>query len=235
MSLLAARCPIVPAASAAECMAADRDMIESLSGDSLQKSLSRVFFWSSPAVSFSRSTRLAPSVVRQLAGAGIEAVVRPTGGAALLHGPGLDLSFSSGVARTRGGGRVDLVEEGRRLAGPVLQALRTLGHGASFRACDACGPAGESAREPLCFLQKTPFDILIGRKKVAAFALRRTAGALFLHGSLLVGLIPLHMVEALIGAGVGTAPQWNEAVKEIGQVELKPSRLAKAIADCTQV
>lgn len=216
-------------------MAVDREMIENLSQGNEEQSLSRLFFWSHPAVSFSRSTRLKAGCTARLAGAGIESVIRPTGGAALVHGPGLDLSFSAGVGRKRGVGRVDLVEQGRRLAGPVREALLTMGCDARFRDCDVCGAPGESAGQALCFLQKTPFDILVGDRKVAAFALRRTAEALFLHGSVLVGPLPLHMVDALVHAGVGTAAEWAAARNEIGHVHLDPHRLAQAIAASTQV
>jgi len=82
----------------------------------------------------------------------------------------------------------------------------------------------------LCFLQKTPFDILVGEHKVAAFALRRTGGVVFLHGSILVGEVPPRMIHAMVDAGIGTTAEWGRAQAAIGHLRTDPSRLAEGIA-----
>jgi len=215
-------------------MAADREMIKTLASSAPGTIIHRVFSWKSPSVSLGRSAHLLPGAKAELAASGIESVVRPTGGAALIHGPGLDISYSAGLTRARGGGAVDLVETGRMLAAPILAALKVHGIGGEFRDCAACGPAGESARQPLCFLQKTPFDILVGGRKVAAFALRRTGEVVFLHGSVLTGRTPQHMVDALIRAGIGTTPEWADALLGVGHVEIDPYHLQESIAASIQ-
>src|SRR6185436_1564519 len=137
MTGILAGLPVCAPAPAAACMQADRQMIEDLSLPEAPDRLARVFFWAHPAASFGRSGLPPAAMVSRLANAGVEAVVRPTGGAALLHGQGLDVSFSAALRRPRGHGPLDLVETGRELARPVLTGVRALGFDAAFRDCAA--------------------------------------------------------------------------------------------------
>jgi lipoate-protein ligase A len=61
---------------------------------------------------------------------------------------------------------------------------------------------------PLCFLQESPLDILIGDRKVAAFAQRITARAVFQHGSVMVERMPGRVTTALVEAGIGANGDW---------------------------
>jgi lipoate-protein ligase A len=78
----------------------------------------------------------------------------------------------------------------------------------------------------LCFLQKSFLDIMVGGRKVAAFAQRRTAGAVFQHGSVLVEPVPEDVVSSLMSAGLGTPGEWDAVRRRAGTVGLfgGPSR-----------
>ncbi len=196
----------------------DRALIAAVGAPGGPDRLERVFAWASPALSLGRSNDEAGIDRESLNRAGIELVRRPTGGGALLHGT--DVSYSVAVRRPRGGGGPDLVAEGRALAAPVRAALRALGLEVEFRPCAACDGATPGEGEgpgglPLCFLQRTPFDLLVAGRKVAAFALRRTAGVLFLHGSVLVALPSSDSIEALARAGAATKSGWTRALGEV--------------------
>ncbi len=188
---------------------------------------SRVFRWERPAVSLPRNGM---SGVDEpgLAASGIEVVRRPTGGGALIHGS--DVSFSVAMRSPRGKS-LDLVETGRMLAGPVRRGLHRLGIRAEFRDCAECDAPGKPS--PLCFLQRTPFDLLVAGRKVASFALRRTGTVLFIHGSVLVGDPPEAAVTGLARAGLPEALRWS-----VGGVSLAavggapgPSAVGAAIAE----
>ncbi len=192
--------------TAAGNMEADAAMIAATAAPGGPERWSRVFQWRGPAVSLPRNgiAGLDESV---LPGFGVEGVRRPTGGGALIHGS--DVSFSAAMRSPRG--RVlDLVEAGRALAGPVRAALEMLGFAASFRDRTEC--TGSCVHSPVCFLQRTPFDLVVAGRKVAAFALRRTGSVLFIHGSVLVTNPPEVAVRALVSGGLPEAARWGDGV-----------------------
>lgn len=191
-------------------MARDAAMLAAVGGPGGPDRLARVFEWATPALSLGRSARAGGLDRERLARAGIAVVRRPTGGGALVHGT--DVSFSIALRRTPQGGGPDLVHAGRGLAAPVRAALASLGFPAVFRDDAACDPGGGGPAFPLCMSQRAPFDLLVDGRKVAAFALRRTATALFLHGSIHVSRPALATVEALREAGGVSPPEWMAAL-----------------------
>lgn len=212
--------------SAAENMARDAALIAAVGAEDGPERLGRLFAWRQPALSLGRSNPDGGIDRSILAAAGIELVRRPTGGGALLHGT--DLSCSVAVRRPRGGGP-DLIEAGRALAEPVRDALRMVGVAAEFRDCADCPPAATAAPSalPLCFLQRTPLDLVVAGRKLAAFALRRTGRALFLHGSVLLRRPADRVLAALIEANAGRAADWRQALLGLAWLEdLKPGASA---------
>lgn len=235
--------PSDPAGRERTNMVLDAAMIGTVGGVDGPDRMARIFLWDRPTVSLPRMGM--PGLNEAgLSASGVAVVRRPTGGGALIHGS--DVSFSVAVRSPRGKS-LDLVETGRRLVEPVRAGLTLLGFEAEFRSCDSCGgpnepdQAGDRAARgqlkgkqpsPLCFLQKTPFDLLVSGRKVAAFALRRTGTVLFIHGSVLVEPPPEVAVQGLARFGLPEALRWSEggaSLASIGPVAGLPA-VVSAIA-----
>lgn len=186
----------------AENMAKDEAMLRKAEKDGAPPFQIRIYEWAGPAVSLSRSFRIESGAKSALESAGIAVVVRPTGGGVLVHG--FDLSVSVAVPRRAGWEGRGIDEAGRLLAEPVLLALRDAGFEAGFRG----GESDSTSR--LCFLQKSALDIMVSGAKVGAFAQRRTARALFQHGSIQLEPLPGAVWGAVRDAGLGTEAEWGE-------------------------
>ena len=201
-------------APARECMVRDTGMIKRCTGGMV---VARVYEWAGPSVSLGRSNDAGRIDAGVLVACGIALVRRPTGGAALVHGT--DVSYSVSVPRSLLAGRgIGLMETGRFLASPVLEGLRSLGIDARFRSLAGASTRSGAKRLELCFLQKSFLDIMVGNRKVAAFAQRANSSAVFQHGSVLVEPVPPVIIETLIRAGLGSAEEWEAAGREIAFV-----------------
>ena len=200
-----------PPASASECMRLDEEI---LSKSENGASNARIYEWESPSLSVPRSYSSEGVNFDVLKDAGIEFVKRPTGGGVLIHG--FDLSYSIGVPRQGGWGGLGIDEAGLLLALPVLETLIKCGFMASFRPLKG---VENSPKQPLCATQKSPLDILISGRKVAAFAQRRTAKALFQHGSIYIRRVPERVISSVIKAGLGSDLEWRMADEAVIPLE----------------
>jgi lipoate-protein ligase A len=148
---------------------------------------------------------------------GVAWVRRPTGGAALVHDPAHDLTYS--LALPPGS---DWHPPGESWVCRVHHAIR-----------DGLAPLGVTAKavvcgeerklgEVLCFLHHTPGDLVCGGSKVAGSAQRRWKGALLQHGSVLLGRSPLtpHLpgIRELSGVGVSGQELAAAVVERLGAV-----------------
>ncbi len=228
---------IEPPAPPAVCMAKDAAMIQSAAHLNAG-TIVRIYEWSHPAISLGRSNNAGCLNEEKLREGGVVVVHRPTGGAALVHGTDISLSVAVPRAALAGASLLDL---GRRLATPMLEALRALGFHPEFRDCKRFPLSfrGEGRRGlPLCFLQKSGLDILVGGFKVAAFAQRKTAQVFFQHGSLLVDPIPEPVKRVLQKGGLGTREEWrqvDQTVKPLcGFRAINPHEIKKALADAAE-
>lgn len=181
----------------------------------------RVYRWGGAVVSLGRSTAEPADACDVLAARGIRMERRPTGGGVLVHGG--DVSFAVAVPDGTMAVPRSIVGAGRLLARPVLDALRALGFAAQFRR----GEEGERGAA-LCFLQRSGVDIMIGGRKVAAFAARRVRGGWFQHGSVLVEPVPNAVRQGLCGAGIGTAADWGRVDEAVAPLSaLGPATLGE--------
>jgi len=167
--------------------------------------VARVYEWSRPALSFPRSANLAKIRTSWLEESGISVVRRPTGGGILVHG--WDLSFSVAVPGKHPAAAGSISAAGRLLASPVLEALCSMGYDVAFREKES--PAACGHVPGICFLQRSDLDIMMGKRKVAAFAQRRTSEVIFQHGSVEIEPFSEVLVEKLVQAGVGTKEDWS--------------------------
>jgi lipoate-protein ligase A len=110
-------------------------------------------------------------------------VRRPSGGEALVH----DREVTYALALPPGQPwQVRGESWARRFHLLLRDALRSLGVDSEL-----CPPDGEKRLDDfLCFLHRTPDDLLIGSSKIAGSAQRRPRGALMQHGGILLAQSP---------------------------------------------
>lgn len=202
---------IFPPASAPECMRCDEELLAKAENG---ESNARIYEWKNPAVSVPRSFSSDGVDFEALKNAGVEFVKRPTGGGILVHG--FDLSYSAAVPRTVKWAGLGIDEAGLLLAQPVLESLIRCGYKAVFRTPES---HGKTPKQPLCAVQKSPLDILISGRKVAAFAQRRTARGIFQHGSINLRGIPNNIISSVKKAGLGTELEWQLAGEAVSFLE----------------
>jgi lipoate-protein ligase A len=108
-------------------------------------------------------------------------VRRPTGGGAIIHDQEITYSF--------------VVPPGHRLAQKHIAIYKTIHaalidvlaeYGISASLCQVQGRESDRAVEFLCFLRRSPGDVLLSDVKIAGSAQRRFKGAVLQHGSVLL-------------------------------------------------
>ncbi len=113
-------------------------------------------------------------------------VRRKTGGGAIVHDQELTYSIliPNGNAQSTKGHNETLYR-GIHLA--FLENLKRLGWSACLaESCTCKTTAGKESEAFLCFLRRSPVDLLVGRDKILGSAQRRSATGLIQHGSFLL-------------------------------------------------
>jgi lipoate-protein ligase A len=162
-------------------MAVDEALMETV-GSGESPPTFRAYTWRPYAVSLGRSQRQSIRLDRRKClEAGVDVVVRPSGGRAVLHGDDVTYSAVFSSEGVLGGGGVRATY--RRLAGVLLRALVYLGIEA-----DLARSRGLENRVPAlpCFTVAAKDEILVGGRKLIGSAQRRTKSAVLQHGSILV-------------------------------------------------
>ncbi|MEN2999377.1 MAG: biotin/lipoate A/B protein ligase family protein [Acidilobaceae archaeon] len=154
----------------------------------------RIYLWSPGAVSIGR--RQSPSAVRQgeLERLGLKLVRRPTGGAAIFHAEGGELTYSVVLGKEHPFYALDVVSSAARIAQGIVAAIRELGGAAELRGYSL---PGESE---YCYLNPATSDVLLGGKKISGSAQRREWGVLLQHGTLLLRHDPELTARLIDGA-----------------------------------
>ena len=148
-------------------------------------------------------------------------VRRKTGGGAIVHDQELTYSIvipNRNVCGTKG--HNETLYRGIHLA--FLENLRKLGWSACLAESCTCKPTAGKEKEPeafLCFLRRSPVDLLVGRDKILGSAQRRSATGLIQHGSFLLrraqatpdllGLLDLAVLPAASAVG------WRQTTPEL--------------------
>jgi lipoate-protein ligase A len=163
-------------------MAVDSALLESVGRGSSPPTL-RAYTWRPYAVSVGRgqrrTLRLDPDRCRA---AGVDVVVRPSGGRAVLHGA--DVTYAAvlpveGEAATSG-----IAETYRRIAAILSTALSSLGVETDLADSRAVGGPGSALP---CFTSAARDEILYRGRKLVGSAQRRTRTAVLQHGAILAG------------------------------------------------
>ena len=142
--------------------------------------VARFFRWSPPAVSLGLKQEVPGWLDEKLlCAAGVELVERPTGGGLALHGSDLSIAVVVPMA-----------------SHASLQVLIDAVCSSASRLCSELEvPAvvrQDGARERclICLAEPTPYALMMGARKLAGFALRRTSGSWLIQGSLLINRLP---------------------------------------------
>ncbi len=169
----------------------------------------RVYTWDGVWVSLGRN-QIASDVLVDLA---TPHVLRPTGGAAVLHGHDVTVSIAIPLLRPR-------ADSYRIVTRPLIEALGDLGAFVAF----ADSRSGTYTEMADCFATTTKNDLVDVKAghKVVGCALRRTRDAVLLQASIPVRP-PLALPSAVIREGVATA------VTPLSAEDLH-TRLAQALA-----
>lgn len=155
----------------------------------------RLYTWSPPAVSLGHMQ--SPVSLLDLAAcqaAGVDVVVRPTGGRAILHWEEVTYAIVASSNDTRFG--TDLPTCHATIGRCLAAGLGALGIAAELSR-PALDPERHLLRQP-CFVSPGRAELLVGGRKLLGSAQRRTATAFLQHGSLLVGPAHERLVELLV-------------------------------------
>ncbi len=180
----------------------------------------RLYGWSRPALSLGFHQRHLDPPWRALAAAGrIELVRRPSGGRAVLHGPGQDLTYAL-VQRPAQSDRRRAYAEACRW---LQLAFDELGQPLAFGA--AAGRLPLQRQRPSCFATATAADLVhaSGAKRIGSAQLWRR-GLLLQHGSLLIAP-PAALWQQLFGEPPPPLPRLDDGP---GALEALLRRCAEA-------
>ncbi|AMV31378.1 Octanoyltransferase LipM [Pirellula sp. SH-Sr6A] len=148
----------------------------------------RMYRWSSPTLSLGhfQDEEEIPAEERWSTAPRVR---RKTGGGAILHD--LEWTYSLVIpSRPELGlkGHSEAIYRSTHLA--IVNGLREMGWDAKLSeqcTCSAAGTRKVSQAEPfLCFMRRSPVDVLIGQDKILGSAQRRSAAGLLQHGSFLL-------------------------------------------------
>ncbi len=198
------------AASGADNMARDEALLHSASDRGVASI--RFYTWTEPTLSLGyfqpSADRLTDTALSQMAW-----VRRATGGAAIVHDPAHEVTYSLALPpgdqwQPRGEAWIC------RMHHVVRDALNTLGVPARAVVCgeeQKLGPV-------LCFRHQTPGDLTVHGHKVAGSAQRKWKGALLQHGSILFSRSPL--AESLPGIAELSGVRVTKTIRESILAEL---------------
>ena len=139
-------------------------------------------------------------------------VRRKTGGGAIVHDQ--EITYSILIPETRNKsskGHSELLY--RAIHGSAVENLQRLGWDAELSETCTCSTATNQKEEPfLCFLRRSPVDLVVGSDKIMGSAQRRTSAGLLQHGSLLIRHSPT--TPELIGLSELTTQFPSKLVQE---------------------
>ncbi|MEQ1830056.1 MAG: hypothetical protein ABL921_29110 [Pirellula sp.] len=164
-------------------MAIDEQLLQAIRPD--WPVVVRIYRWQEPTLSIGRFQNDADrQAIPELAS--LPMVRRKTGGGAIVHDQELTYSVLVPLRdQTIQKGHSELLY--RAIHQSVLNQLAHLGWDAKLAESCACANAKKEKKDPfLCFLRRTPVDLLVGEHKILGSAQRRTAVGLLQHGSFLI-------------------------------------------------
>jgi len=145
----------------------------------------RIYMWRPSGVSIGRSQDFYEALdLGCISRLGFTPVRRPTGGGALLHREGYEVTYSVVLSRSHPFYGLDVASSAVEIARGVLAALSRLGVEPSISGSYI------PSETPLCYFRRGSSDVLVGGRKISGSAQYRIGDALLQHGTLLVNLDP---------------------------------------------
>lgn len=144
----------------------------------------RIYQWSEPTLSLGHFQSIddrneSPEL------ASVAYVRRKTGGGAILHDHELTYSLIVPSRSASRKGHSDKLYRSVHLA--IADGVNSLGWNAILSETCTCSAMSNQKHEPfLCFLRRSPVDLIVGEHKIVGSAQRRTKNGLLQHGSLLI-------------------------------------------------
>jgi len=196
----------------------------------LASPLLRLYTWRPSGVSLGRREPAADVDFAAAGELGFQVVRRPTGGKALLHSEGGEVTYALILPPGHPLTGLDVAESAARIASGVAEALKLLGYPA--RVGGFPGVPGEGG---LCYAASAPSDVVVAGRKVSGSAQRRLpSGALLQHGTLLLsvdrgawervipfkprpGVDPWSLIAGLRELGGGRAPSLSEVYRALAE------------------
>lgn len=190
-------------------MACDEALLELVAAEP-DAAAFRTYGWTEPTLSLGYFQSIA-EVEGNSRWRDVAVVRRPTGGGAILHD--LEVTYALAIPRdhplSRGSGELY-----QAVHAILAELLGESGVDARRRG----GGADASMSRPfLCFSDRDPEDVVVGRDKVVGSAQRRRSGAILQHGALLLARSPL--TPELPGASdlsavSGDVTRWSDLIGE---------------------
>ncbi|MCX8196562.1 MAG: lipoate--protein ligase family protein [Acidilobaceae archaeon] len=180
----------------------------------------RLYMWSPGAVSIGRKQPVSVVNLGELRRLGLKLVRRPTGGAAVYHAEGAEVTYSVVLGKDHPLHSLDISSSAARIAEAIVLAIAELGAAAELR---GHGEPGESA---YCYLNPAASDVILMGKKVSGSAQRRERGVLLQHGTLVLSHDPAVPRRLIAGAEEAAVGLWDV----FGKVKVSAVMEALAIA-----
>ena len=176
-----------------ENMRRDGALLGAAHADAAREPVLRLYRFAPPGITLGHAQD--PEIVLDLARCdrdGVTWAVRPTGGRAIFHDQEVTYAFAAPLAHRDGTGSI--AETYARLSSLIVRSLARLGVPASLAPGVRGARPGSAAG---CFASTARHEIVIGDRKLAGSAQRRTARALLQQGSVLLGASHLRLADYL--------------------------------------
>jgi lipoyl(octanoyl) transferase len=166
-------------------MASDVEMVTKVAAGEGVPQL-RVYGWHPPAISLGYHQSQDAIDLDKCRENGIDVVVRPTGGRAILHSE--ELTYAVVLPVTSRYYHQDTMTVYRTISQCLVTALQQLEIGAVFdQASKTPGNYTRQSTSAMCYASSIQFEICHQGRKLVGSAQRRFPGALLQHGSILIG------------------------------------------------
>ena len=195
-------------ASAAQNMALDRSLLESLSAN--PRCILRFHRWEKPSVTHGYFSNPAQSLnLKALAKWGIDLARRPTGGGILFHT--CDTAFAFLMPATHPLFSTNTLDNYALINGAVQKAVRQLLVQKGLTTLlQSESPPLDMASTHFCMAKPTQYDVMLDGYKIAGAAQRRTKAGLLHQGSLNFSLPSAPLLEEVLLPGTCVAKEMHK-------------------------
>lgn len=182
-----------------------------LAGSNLKNPIIRFYGWEKPTISLGFHQKINQDInIEECKKAGIDIVVRPTGGRAILHKD--ELTYSVVVPKNHPLSNLALVESYKQINSAISLGLRKLGVNCEI----SSGEKGINlAKNPSCFSSTSKYELSFAGRKIAGSAQRRLKGGFLQQGSILLDNGYLFLEKFIITDKKGELKQKSMTIKEI--------------------